>query len=94
MENKDKKQYIINYEDAIAYAVSSGNATFAITVATTAKKNGRVHPGLLDLYYEGNEACAYAYIKNFFYAIYNIKTIDINKLYYIKYYTKLLELPP
>lgn len=63
---KDKKQYIIDSKDAIAYAVSSGNSNLALTLATTAKKNGRIHPGLLDLYSEGNEACAYAISKIFF----------------------------
>lgn len=62
---KDKKQYIIDSKDAIAYAVSSGNANLAITLATTAKKNGKVSPGLLDLYSEGNEVCAYAISKIF-----------------------------
>lgn len=61
----DKKQYLIDSKDAIAYAVSSGNATLAIVLAIKAKKLGKTNPGLLDLYSEGNEVCAYAISKIF-----------------------------
>lgn len=50
----DKKQCLIDSEDAIAFAVSSGNAGLALDLARESKKLGKKTAGLLALYSAGN----------------------------------------
>lgn len=50
----DKKQCLIDSEDAIAFAVSSGNSGLALDLARESKKLGKKTPGLLALYSAGN----------------------------------------
>ncbi len=45
-----EKVNILDSEDAIAYALSSGNQEFALQLATLAKEKGQVDPGKIFLY--------------------------------------------